>query len=198
MKPFSKIKIRLTALCITIVGLALSYRQARAAFPLLPLAGLGGLPFLSKGLGSIGDFKKMAEVALESLLIIKYEIEIVGTVFLVVVLIYAIARLIIERRRNKVKRIIAHLSGMYAVMSLLKEGEVDGPEKRECELSLQELISQILLLFEYKFLKRHLRMPSYMLVRSSFEKMKDNNKVTSGQIAMVSQYLGIFETMSRW
>ena len=198
MRYYSKIKVRLTAFFLTIIGLALSYRQSRAAFPLLPLAGIGGLPFLGKGMGAIGDAKKMAEMAMDSIISIRYEIEIVGSVFLVVVLVYAIARLIIERRRNKVKRIIAYLSGMYTAMMLIKEGEVTGPEKKDCEQSLQKLIKEILLLFEYRFLKRHLRMPTYALMRSAFAKMQDSDKVTTGQLAMVEQYLEIFETMSHW
>ena len=83
-------------------------------------------------------------------------------------------------------------------MMLIKEGEVTGPEKKQTQQSLQLLIDEILLLLEHKFLKKHLRLPSYHLVRSAFEKIKDSNKVTDGHIAIVSQYLEIFETMSRW
>ncbi len=198
MRAYSKFRIHLTAFFITVIGLALSYRQTRAAFPLLPLAGLGGLPFLGKGVGQIADFKKLANAALHSVLVIKQEIEIVGSVFLVMVLLWAIVMLFVTARRRKVKRIIGHLSGIYTAMSLIKDGIVSGTEKKECEASLHKLLTEILVLFKYRFLRRQLRMPSYGLVQRALKKMQESSKVTEGQIAMVSQYLEIFETMSRW
>ncbi len=198
MKLFTKIKIHLTALSLTVIGLVLSFRQARAAFPLGPIAAVGGGIPLIGGAAKIGDFKKMGQLALENFLQMKQGLEIVSIVLLVLILFYAIYRLKTELRRDKVKRIIAHLSGMYTAMMLIRDGEVTGPEKKQAQQSLQELIDEILLLFEFKFLKKHLRMPSYHLVRGAFEKIKESDKVTDGHIAIVSQYLEIFETMSRW
>ncbi len=198
MKIFSRIRVHLTAISLTVVGLILSFRQVRAAFPLIPIAAVGGSLPLIGGAAKIGDFKKMAQVALANFLQMKFVLAIVGGVLLALIILYAVVRLRTELRRNRVKRIVARLSGMYAAMMLIKEGDVTGPEKKQTEQSLQKLTDEILLLFEYRFLKKRFKLPTYHLVRSAFKKMKESNMVTDGHIAIVSQYLEIFETMSRW
>ncbi len=198
MKFIKNIKVRITALFLTVVGLVISFRQARAAFPLMPLAGLGSIPFIGKGLGKIEGFKELAEAALQGVLEIKREIEIIVLLLTIIVVIYCIVLLIKELRRDKIKRIITNLSGIYTALVFLRDGGVSGDEKKQCVESIAKLGDEINMLLELKFLQKRLGIRSYRLVRGAIEKIKNAGEVSDGHIAIVTQYLQFFEAMARW
>ncbi len=187
-----------TAFFMSLIGFAFTMRSLRP-FPLLPIAAAAGLPLIGGiSAAKIKDFKEMGQVGLQTLLNVSQLVSIFIILLAFIIVVICTIWLYKELRRDTIKRIISHLSGLYTALAMLQEGALSGTKEKECVAVSDQLVDEVLLLLKRRFLRRWLGPKSHALVVHALVNTKERTKITPGQLAIVAQQLHVFETMSRW